>query len=244
MGRATAETKQTKQTKQAEPILAVASAAAWRAWLASHHARSPGVLLRITKKTAGATGAIGYAEALEGALAWGWIDSQKKGLDAAAWLQRFTPRQARSPLSVAWTAGSSVRVCASPMRCTTSSVSIDEEIMRACDLPAPKFDFDSSSVRQTASVALDKLMATFHKMNDASGKEVIRCFVKGAPDQLLTRAATVFDADAEVHRLAGSRRAAAQRSTRRGRSAQQIPEAPVQLFRGAPGTGALIVHHR
>jgi P-type Ca2+ transporter type 2C len=41
-----------------------------------------------------------------------------------------------------------------------------------------------------------KLMATFHKMNDASGKQVIRCFVKGAPDQLLTRAATVFDADA------------------------------------------------
>jgi Ca2+-transporting ATPase len=41
-----------------------------------------------------------------------------------------------------------------------------------------------------------KLMATFHKMTDASGKEVIRCFVKGAPEQLLTRAATVFDADA------------------------------------------------
>jgi Ca2+-transporting ATPase len=41
-----------------------------------------------------------------------------------------------------------------------------------------------------------KLMATFHKMTDASGKEVIRCFVKGAPDQLLTRAATVTDADA------------------------------------------------
>ena len=45
-----------------------------------------------------------------------------------------------------------------------------------------------------------KLMATFHKMNDASGKEVIRCFVKGAPDQLLTRAATVFDADAGPRR--------------------------------------------
>jgi P-type Ca2+ transporter type 2C len=40
-----------------------------------------------------------------------------------------------------------------------------------------------------------KLMATFHKMTDASGKEVIRCFVKGAPDQLLARAATVADAD-------------------------------------------------
>ena len=41
-----------------------------------------------------------------------------------------------------------------------------------------------------------KLMATFHKMTGASGKEVIRCFVKGAPDQLLSRAATVADADA------------------------------------------------
>ena len=41
-----------------------------------------------------------------------------------------------------------------------------------------------------------KLMATFHKMTGASGKEVIRCFVKGAPDQLLARAATVYDADA------------------------------------------------
>jgi Ca2+-transporting ATPase len=41
-----------------------------------------------------------------------------------------------------------------------------------------------------------KLMATFHKMTAASGKEVIRCYVKGAPDQLLPRAATVADADA------------------------------------------------
>ena len=41
-----------------------------------------------------------------------------------------------------------------------------------------------------------KLMATFHRMKDESGKEVIRCYVKGAPDQLFARAATVFDADA------------------------------------------------
>src|SRR6202030_1941002 len=40
-----------------------------------------------------------------------------------------------------------------------------------------------------------KLMATFHTMTDASGKQVIRCFVKGAPDQLLPRAATVVDED-------------------------------------------------
>src|SRR5690242_17897635 len=40
-----------------------------------------------------------------------------------------------------------------------------------------------------------KLMATFHQMADESGQPVIRCFVKGAPDQLLARAATVADAD-------------------------------------------------
>ena len=41
-----------------------------------------------------------------------------------------------------------------------------------------------------------KLMATFHTMTGTSGGQVIRCFVKGAPDQLLPRAATVADADA------------------------------------------------
>ena len=39
-------------------------------------------------------------------------------------------------------------------------------------------------------------MATFHRMKSASSREVIRCFVKGAPDQLLARAATVADAGA------------------------------------------------
>ena len=41
-----------------------------------------------------------------------------------------------------------------------------------------------------------KLMATFHEMTDESGARVVRCFVKGAPDQLLARASTVHDADA------------------------------------------------
>ncbi len=40
-----------------------------------------------------------------------------------------------------------------------------------------------------------KLMATFHQMRDLAGRDIVRCFVKGAPDQLLARAATVWDAD-------------------------------------------------
>src|SRR5690242_15103234 len=75
-------------------ILAVDTVEEWRAWLAAHHATSSGVFLRIPKK-----GVFTYAEALEIALAWGWIDSQKRALDATAWLQRFTPRTAKSPWS-------------------------------------------------------------------------------------------------------------------------------------------------
>src|SRR5262245_25932341 len=75
-------------------ILTVASVNEWREWLAAHHATSSGVLLRIPKQ-----GAFTYAQALEVALVWGWIDSQKRALDATAWLQRFTPRSAKSPWS-------------------------------------------------------------------------------------------------------------------------------------------------
>jgi uncharacterized protein YdeI (YjbR/CyaY-like superfamily) len=51
--------------------------------------------MKIAKKSS-ATRTIGYSEALEAALAWGWIDGQKRGLDDEWWLQRFTPRGPRS----------------------------------------------------------------------------------------------------------------------------------------------------
>lgn len=74
------------------PVLAFASARAWETWLAKHHADSPAVWLRIAKK--GATkGSVTYSEALDAALCYGWIDSQKKPLDALAWLQKFGPRR-------------------------------------------------------------------------------------------------------------------------------------------------------
>jgi Ca2+-transporting ATPase len=38
-----------------------------------------------------------------------------------------------------------------------------------------------------------KLMATFHRMTDDAGREVVRCLVKGAPDQLLARASSHLD---------------------------------------------------
>jgi uncharacterized protein YdeI (YjbR/CyaY-like superfamily) len=83
--------------KSTPAILEFSRASAWSAWLKSNHASSQGVWLRIAKK--GAKQSITYPEALEVALAWGWIDSQKRGLDDQAWLQRFGPRTAKSPWS-------------------------------------------------------------------------------------------------------------------------------------------------
>jgi uncharacterized protein YdeI (YjbR/CyaY-like superfamily) len=71
------------------------SAKAFEAWLKKHHASSDGLWLKIAKR--GATEpSVTYAEAVEIALCWGWIDGQKKGLDDQHFLQRFTPRRARS----------------------------------------------------------------------------------------------------------------------------------------------------
>ena len=68
---------------------------------------------------------------------------------------------------------------------------------------AAKGGVDAASTRHVypriAELPFDaeyKLMATFHRMTDESGKAVIRCFVKGAPDQLLARAVTILDPDA------------------------------------------------
>jgi uncharacterized protein YdeI (YjbR/CyaY-like superfamily) len=77
-------------------VLPFDSAAAWEAWLAEHHAGTPaGLWVKIAKKDS-AIASVDYAEALEAALCYGWIDGQKAALDETWWLQRFTPRRARS----------------------------------------------------------------------------------------------------------------------------------------------------
>jgi uncharacterized protein YdeI (YjbR/CyaY-like superfamily) len=76
------------------PIALFATPAELEAWLEEEHARSDGLWLKIAKKGSGAT-SVSYAEALEVALCFGWIDSQKKGLDERFFLQRFTPRRPR-----------------------------------------------------------------------------------------------------------------------------------------------------
>jgi uncharacterized protein YdeI (YjbR/CyaY-like superfamily) len=64
-------------------------------WFERNHAEAGGFWLKIAKKGSGET-SVSYAECLELALCFGWIDSQKRGLDETHFLQRFTPRRPRS----------------------------------------------------------------------------------------------------------------------------------------------------
>lgn len=76
------------------PVLPFADADAWEAWLVAN-AEAKGVWLKIAKKDSGHA-TVTYAEALDVALCHGWIDGQKRGFDEAWFLQRFTPRRAKS----------------------------------------------------------------------------------------------------------------------------------------------------
>ncbi len=67
----------------------------WVDWLDTYHTNSPGLWLRLAKKASGMQ-SVTYAEALDVALCYGWIDSQKKSYDDSTWLQKFTPRGAKS----------------------------------------------------------------------------------------------------------------------------------------------------
>jgi uncharacterized protein YdeI (YjbR/CyaY-like superfamily) len=76
------------------PILLFATPPDFEAWLERNHAGSDGFWLKIAKKGSGEV-SISYAEGLELALCFGWIDSQKRGHDEKFFLQRFTPRRPR-----------------------------------------------------------------------------------------------------------------------------------------------------
>jgi uncharacterized protein YdeI (YjbR/CyaY-like superfamily) len=82
-------------SKQNLPIIAFASQREWEAWLAAQPAGAPGLWVKLAKKGTGIA-SITYAEAVEGALCYGWIDGQKSSFDERSWLQKFTPRGRRS----------------------------------------------------------------------------------------------------------------------------------------------------
>ena len=77
------------------PILDLRDRKAWESWLQANHASASGVWLKLAKKGSPEP-RVTYAEALEDAIRYGWIDGQRRAYDEQAYLQRFTVRRARS----------------------------------------------------------------------------------------------------------------------------------------------------
>ena len=76
-------------------IKAFKSEEAFETWMRANHARETEIWLRIYKKGS-AKATVTNAQALDVALCWGWIDGIRKGLDDESFLQRYTPRRAKS----------------------------------------------------------------------------------------------------------------------------------------------------
>lgn len=80
------------------PVLQFTSPAAWEKWLKRHHASQDPIWIKFAKKASGLA-SVNYAQALEIALCWGWIDGQVAPVDETFYLQRWTRRRAKSKWS-------------------------------------------------------------------------------------------------------------------------------------------------
>lgn len=87
--------KQVTKINNELPVLFFADQNSFENWLENNHQISPGIRLQIAKKNSGIV-SVSYDEALESALCYGWVDSKKETYDDKTWLQRFTPRGAKS----------------------------------------------------------------------------------------------------------------------------------------------------
>jgi uncharacterized protein YdeI (YjbR/CyaY-like superfamily) len=79
-------------------VLDVGSPLQWEQWLEANHDAAPEVWLRLFNKSAGDV-PLSYAEAVEIALCFGWIDSLARGHDDVSRIQRFSPRKPKSAWS-------------------------------------------------------------------------------------------------------------------------------------------------
>jgi uncharacterized protein YdeI (YjbR/CyaY-like superfamily) len=82
-------------TPDAKYMRSFATPKALEAWMRANHAKAPELWLKVHKKDSGLK-SVNCAEALDIMLCWGWIDGLRKGFDEKSFLQRYTPRKAKS----------------------------------------------------------------------------------------------------------------------------------------------------
>jgi uncharacterized protein YdeI (YjbR/CyaY-like superfamily) len=165
------------------PILLFVAPPDLEAWLETNHAASEGVWLKIAKKGAPVP-SVTYAEALELALCFGWIDSQKRGHDEQHFLQRFTPRRPRGRWSKINREKAEMLIAAGRMR-PTGLVEVDAakadgrwdaayEGQRTAEVPADlQRELDANPAAREFFADLDSAnrYAIVYRLNDAKKPE-------------------------------------------------------------------------
>lgn len=86
------------ETLNGAEIITCDNAAQWESWLAEHHELPAGVWLKVAKKGSGLP-SVTIKEALDVALCYGWIDSQRRGLDETHYLQKYSRRRPKGSWS-------------------------------------------------------------------------------------------------------------------------------------------------
>ena len=84
-----------RHTSDGWPVLSFATAAAFEAWLDEHHADGTGLWLKFAKQNRGID-SIGFDEALEVAMCFGWVDSKMHRVDDDYYVLRYQPRKPKS----------------------------------------------------------------------------------------------------------------------------------------------------
>ena len=194
-----------------EPMLRL-GADAWHAWLAAHHGSAAGARVMLTKRGAPPP-QLSYAEALEAALIWGWIDGQKWAHDAHTWLQRFTPRRPRSAWSKINRSKAEALIAAGRMQPAGLA-----EVERARQDGRWAAAYDSSRTAQVpddlaAALAANRTAQAFFAEIDAANRYAILYRVQTAkkPETRATRIATLvamLGRHETVHPRRGARPAA------------------------------------
>ena len=197
-----------------EPI-AFADQAAWREWLAANHADADGVWIKFAKKASGIP-TVTYAEAVEVALTYGWIDGQAKGIDDRHYLQRFTPRRAQSVWSKINRTKAEALIESGAMQpaglAEVERAKADGRWARAYDSPRTAIVPDDLQ----AALDADPAAAKFFESLDGNNRYAILHRIQSAkrPETRASRIAKFVEMCRRGERAAGGRRSTAPRPRR------------------------------
>jgi uncharacterized protein YdeI (YjbR/CyaY-like superfamily) len=136
-----------------DPVLTLRGITEWEKWLEAHDESDSGVWIKIAKKGSGKS-SISYAEAVEGALCFGWIDGQARGLDEHFYLQRFTQRRKKSVWS---------QINCEKIRVLTAAGRMRESGLRAVEAAKADGRWDAAYEPPSRAAVPPDLTAAFRK---------------------------------------------------------------------------------